>query len=276
LGFFKLLISIIIPTYNRLGFLKKAIASVQNQSYKNFELIIVDDGSTDDTRTYLETLSDVKFISQENLGVASARNAGIKKATGEWIAFLDSDDIWLPHKLETQVSFLLSNKQYKWVHSNELWFREGLEVKQLAKHKKGGGDQFLPCIKECVISPSTVLIHKDLLNEVDAFDEEMVVCEDYDLWLKLTSIYEVGFIEDALIHRFGGHADQLSMKYFAMDYFRIKSLDWVLRNRLLSEEKSEAVKALLIKKAKRLLKGYEKHGNMSGHAEILSILNFVS
>lgn len=270
-----MLISIIIPTFNRIDFLKKAIASVQKQTYKNYELIIVDDGSTDKTSEFLETLCDIKIITQENTGVAAARNAGIKIASGEYIAFLDSDDIWLEHKLKTQVEWLESNPSIKWVHSNELWFRDGQEVKQLKKHQKGGADQFLQCIKECVISPSTVVIHKDLLAQVGGFDEEMVVCEDYDLWLKLTSIYEVGFIEDALIHRFGGHADQLSMKYFAMDYFRIKSLDWVFRNRELSESKSEAVKALLVKKAKRLLKGYEKHGNMSHHAQISAILKLV-
>jgi glycosyltransferase involved in cell wall biosynthesis len=268
-----LLVSVIIPSFNRIELLKRAITSVMNQSYTNFELIVVDDGSTDGTFEYLKTISDIKVITQKNLGVAHARNAGIKLALGEYIAFLYSDDIWLPHKLQTQIDCLKSNPELKWVHSNELWFRDGQAVKQLKKHAKGAGDQFLNCIKECVISPSTVMIHKDLLAESGGFRQDMVVCEDYDLWLKLTSLYEVAFVEEALIHRFGGHADQLSTTYFFMDYFRIKSLAWVLDNRELTSDKSEACRLILVKKAKRLLKSYEKHGEMNHHAEILNILN---
>jgi glycosyltransferase involved in cell wall biosynthesis len=217
------LVSIIIPTFNRSTFLLRAIKSVLNQSYKNFELIVVDDGSTDDTEILLQDLitnKSIHYYKKSNGGVASARNFGAIKALGHWYAFLDSDDEWLPNKLQDQLSFLLNNSHLNIVYGEEIWMRNGVRVNQKKHHKKSGGHIFEKCLEQCLIAPSSVLLTKKLFEEKKGFDESFIICEDYDLWLKISSSHEIGFIEQPLIVKYGGHEDQLSTKYFAMDMWR--------------------------------------------------------
>ena len=256
------LISVIIPTYNRGYILGRAIDSVLAQTYKHFELIIVDDGSTDNTQEILESYklanSEVIILNQENAGVSASRNRAIEMARGEYICFLDSDDEWLPYKLEEQVAFLKINPEYLWVHADEIWIRNGKRVNQMKKHKKGGGDQFLPSLHLCLVSPSTVMIHRNLL-EKEKFKEDFIVCEDYDLWLRLLLDHPIGFIEKPLINKYGGHEDQLSRRYFAMDYWRVRSLASLLP-RLYEQRLLEACEVGL-KKSQILLAGYLKHQN---------------
>lgn len=265
-------VSVIIPTYNRASVLKRAINSVLNQTYKNIELIIIDDGSTDETQELLDQLN-LESIKTTNGGVSKARNLGIQQAQGKWLAFLDSDDEWLPEKLEKQIAFSNANPNINIIHGEEIWIRNGVRVNPKHKHKKGGGDQFLPSLKLCAISPSTVMLKKSIFNEHILFREDFPCCEDYDLWLRLTSVMNVGFIDEFLIKKYGGHEDQLSQKYKAMDYWRVKSIDWIFKNRDLSTERKNAALEELFKKSKVLLKGYEKHDNTGEHyREIKNIM----
>ena len=214
------LISVIIPTFNRAHVLLKAIDSVLKQTYKNFEVIVVDDGSTDGTTELLSSYikeGKILYLKQENKGVSSARNFGVKSSKGDWLAFLDSDDEWLKHKLQKQVELLTERPDLRLVHGEELWVRNGKRVNQKKIHQKFGGFIYEKCLPLCLISPSAVMIERKLYEEMGGFDEEFTVCEDYDLWLKITSLYEVGFVSDPIIYKYGGHEDQLSHKYFAMD-----------------------------------------------------------
>ena len=268
-------VSVIIPTYNRASLLPRAIDSVIGQSFQNFEVIIVDDGSTDGTADLLKSYankSGVRVFTTSNKGVSAARNLGIGQAKADWVAFLDSDDEWLPSKLEIQNQWVKDNPSIDLVHGEEIWIRNGVRVNPMNKHQKSGGDVFSDAVRLCCISPSTVMLKKSLFQEVGLFREDYPVCEDYDLWLKITAHKLVGFVEDSLIKKYGGHEDQLSRKFFAMDYWRIKSLDDLLRRGNLSEEKAKVARSELAKKAKILLKGYRKHQNLSQYQEIFNYL----
>lgn len=273
------LVSVIIPTFNRSQFLLRAIHSVLNQTYKNIELLVVDDGSTDETHKLLTPLIENKslhYIKKNNGGVSSARNAGVFSAKGKWIAFLDSDDEWLTEKLEEQLSFLKYNSHLSIVYTDEIWMRNGVRVNQKNGHRKSGGDIFLKCIQQCLIAPSSVLINKKLFVDMQGFNEEFVVCEDYDLWLKISSLHEIGFIAKPLIIKYGGHDDQLSMKFFAMDSWRLKSMYFILLNRKLETEKKALLIKLMQQKGAILIQGYLKHGNPVAASEIELLLSKIS
>lgn len=268
-------VSVILPTFNRAYVLKRAIDSVFNQTYKDFEFIIVDDGSTDDTQELLKNYPTIKIITTKNQGVSAARNQAIKSARGEWVAFIDSDDEWLPEKLEKQIEYAKNHPHIQIIHGEEIWIRNGVRVNPKTKHQKGGGDQFLPSLHLCAISPSVVMLKKSLLLDNGMFREDYPCCEDYDLWLKITAEHEVGFIDDFLVNKYGGHEDQLSAKFKAMDYWRVVSLDWVLKNKELIKQYEEAVLEVIFNKCKILIKGYEKHGNTGEHyREIKSIFEY--
>lgn len=253
-------VSVVIPTFNRAHTIERAIISVLEQSFQNFELIVVDDGSTDNTKFLLAKYPKVKYIYQENKGVSSARNTGIENAIGEYIALLDSDDEWLPQKLANQVGFMNDHPEFLWMHTEEIWIRSGVRVNQMKKNKKGGGDQFIASLNLCLISPSTVLVHRSLFDRYK-FREDFEVCEDFDMWLKLLADYPVGFIAEPQINKYGGHEDQLSIKYFAMDIYRIKSIHWVLNNLELSDIKKHKASEIFTKKYEILKKGALKHSN---------------
>lgn len=270
-----IIVSVIIPTYNRAHTLKRAIDSVLTQTFTDYELIIVNDGSTDETKNLLESFSEHTIVHTQNEGVSKARNTGLKYARGEWIAFLDSDDEWFREKLEKQLNFAKTNPQFPLIHGDEIWIRNGNRVNAKYKHAKGGGDQFIPSLKACVIGPSVALIKKSLLEEFAGFRTDYPVCEDYDLWLKITQKYSIGFIDEFLINKYGGHADQLSTMYKAMDYYRVKSIDNLLKNYDLSKDQEEAALEEIFSKCKILIKGYEKHGNTKGdYRDIKNIFEY--
>ena len=274
----KLLVSVVIPTFNRSHLLLRAIDSVLSQSYKNVEIIIVDDFSSDHTVEMVKhffkerQFEKFKLIENEkNYGVSYSRNKAIKESGGDYIAFLDSDDEWLERKLERQMDFFKINSQVALVHGEEIWIRNGVRVNQKKIHQKFGGQIFLKCLPLCIISPSAAMVRKDILQEFDFFDEQYIVCEDYDLWLKITSKYEVGFISDPIIKKYGGHEDQLSNRYFAMDFYRIKSMFRIYEDYNLSKENKSKVAQEIIKKSEVLLNGYIKHNNMKNYDLILKI-----
>ena len=256
-------ISVIIPTYNRKETLKRAIQSVLIQSYTPYEIIVIDDGSDDGTKEWLkDNYPNVKYIYQMNSGVSSARNKGIKFARGDWIALLDSDDEWLPSKLKDQANEIESNPAAKFLHTNEIWIRNGVRVNQMKKHKKYGGYIFEKCLDMCRISPSSVLIKKDIFDEIGMFDETLKVCEDYDLWLRFASKYPVHFLDQPLIKKYGGHSDQLSKVDDGIESYRIRSLKKIMNSGILNKKQKTITKDVLVKKMYIYAKGLEKRNKI--------------
>lgn len=268
------MISVVLPTFNREVYLSRAIESVLTQTYRDFELIIIDDGSTDKTRSLVESYQDerMSYLYQENQGISLARNLGIEKAKGEWVAFLDSDDEWLPKKLEKQNYFSQNHSHIQIIHGDEIWIRNGVRVNPMKKHQKSGGWIFEKCLKLCLISPSAVMIKKELFSKVGVFDPEMTVCEDYDLWLRITSKFEVGYIDDLLLKKYGGHDDQLSRKFKAMDEYRVKSMINLLESQKINHTQRESVLDELMKKLLILKKGFIKHGHLEKAKNVSRLL----
>jgi len=229
------LVSVIIPTFNRAAWVREAVDSVLAQTFQDFELIVVDDGSTDTTAEGLGPYGDrLRTIVQARQGVSAARNRGLEMAVGEWLAFLDSDDLWLPQKLETQVDFLNRNPQAEICQTEEIWIRNGRRVNPREKHRKPSGDIFAPSLALCLVSPSAVMLKKSLLQEVGFFDTELPACEDYDLWLRISCRKPIFLVEQPLVVKRGGHPDQLSRCLPSLDRYRIQSLGKLLDSGLLS------------------------------------------
>jgi len=254
-------ISVILPTYNRCTLLERAILSVIQQTRTADEIIIIDDGSTDGTEELIrKKYPRLLYFRQENQGISSARNAGIEKSTGEWLAFLDSDDTWLPRKLEYQERTLQANPDYLICHTNEIWIRNDKRVNPMKKHQKSGGYIFDKCLPLCVISPSAVILHRQVFDRYGKFDISLPVCEDYDLWLRLCAFLPVLYLEKPLITKYGGHADQLSRRYWGMDRYRIVALEKIITDPDLDKDHKRAALEMLIKKIKIYLQGAEKRG----------------
>jgi len=253
-------ISVIIPTYNRYTVLKRALESVFSQTYPPFEVIVVDDGSNDETELIQEDFPTIKYFYQQNGGVSSARNLGIQKATSEWIAFLDSDDEWHKDKLQEQVNFHKQNPEILMSYTDEKWIRNGCEVKVPKKFAKVDGAIFDDCLSHCIIAPSATLMHKSLLNVVGLFDETLEVCEDYDLWLRVALAHKIGLVNKKLITKYGGDSDQLSMKYWGMDRFRVQALEKLFEHK---EGSNVVIVQTLLKKYKLLLKGAIKYDKIT-------------
>ena len=268
------LVTVIIPTFNRADMLKSAIDSVRRQNFSDWELIVVDDGSTDHTREVVAQFQDsIRYIYQKNQGPAAARNTGIRHARGRFIAFLDSDDQWLENKLAEQIKVLSAQPEMKICHTDEIWIRNGVRVNQKKIHQKYGGWIYQRCLPLCIISPSAVVIHRDVFEKVGLFDETMTVCEDYDLWLRVCHQFPVAFIEKPLIVKYGGHADQLSRKFWGMDRFRVRALGKMLEEKKLSPKDKDATIRMLKKKCNILINGFEKRNNFEEAEKYRKIKN---
>jgi glycosyltransferase involved in cell wall biosynthesis len=258
-------VSVIVPTFNRQSLLERALRSVFAQTSPPQEVIVIDDGSTDDTRTMLQSrFPKVIYHFQSNQGVSAARNRGISLANAPWIAFLDSDDEWLPDKLERQWDALQHNPGYLLCHTEEIWIRRGKRVNPMNKHQKYGGYIYDKCLPLCAISPSSVIIHRELFERVGRFDESLPACEDYDLWLRICIEHAVLYIDAPLIVKYGGHDDQLSRRYWGMDRFRIQALQKILHETRLSEDNFQLTVAMLREKCAIYIQGALKR---SKHAE---------
>ena len=251
-------VSVIIPTYNREKFISECVQSVLTQTLPVREIIIVDDGSTDATYNILRDLgfnslstkkTVLRYFFQQNRGVSSARNLGIKEARSEYIALLDSDDLWLKSKLDRQVSAFQNDTQSsRLCHTDEIWIRNGVRVNQHKKHKKHGGNVFQSCLKLCCISPSSAMMHRSVFEDFGFFDEDLPACEDYDFWLRYSAKEDVNFIDEPLIIKKGGHSDQLSGAHWGMDRFRIYSIEKILKEPDLKlVHKTEAIHEVVLK-----------------------------
>ncbi len=256
-------VSIIIPVFNRAEMVKDAIDSVLAQTFKDFELILVDDGSQNDTKQVLRQYQEsypqkIKVIFCEHSGVSATRNAGIRSAAGEFIAFLDSDDLWISSKLEKQLCFM-EQKNIAICQTDEFWVRNGKKVNPMKKHSKRSGKIFFDCLPLCIVSPSAVMIKKEVFDSVGLFDEKLLACEDYDLWLRIAIHYPIYTMQEKLITKKGGHSGQLSAKYWGMDRFRIYSMVNLLKKGTnLDEMKKAGLFYYISEKAKIVALGAKK------------------
>jgi len=257
------MISVVIPTYNRRVLVVDAVKSVLAQEGCEFEVIVVDDGSTDGTGDVLASLRGVRFLLQPRQGVAAARNAGARVARGEWLAFLDSDDLWRPGKLAAQTRLHADRPEIPISQTEEIWIRHGVRVNPCTYHRKPAGDIFLPSLARCLVSPSAVMLRRELLESVGGFDESLKVCEDYDLWLRLASRVRFGLVSEPLVIKRGGHADQLSRSVWGLDRFRIAALLKLLSTGAVSGERRRAVVETLQAKCAIVANGARRRGRDS-------------
>ncbi|MCI5193315.1 MAG: glycosyltransferase family 2 protein [Candidatus Electrothrix sp. AU1_5] len=264
------MISVIIPTYNRAEFIEQAIASVLDQTLTSGaicgEIIVVDDGSTDATPEIVQQISKnnhipIRYLYQENKGASAARNLGITAAQHDMLCFLDSDDRWVPHKLEMQLHAMQRQPQYLISHTREIWYRHGMQVNQKKKHAPPHGEIFQRALRMCVVGMSTVMMQREIFQRYGLFNENMPCCEDYDLWLRVSREEAFLLVDEALTLKDGGRPDQLSALHrLGMDRWRIYSLCLLLENTSLKAEQYDQVVAELERKCRIYGKGCIKHG----------------
>lgn len=261
-------VSVIIPSFNRPEKTAIAVKSVLIQNYTDFEVIVIDDGSTEKLReenlfVYNNKNIKCQLIRNEvNAGVSYSRNRGVEHSSGEWIAFLDSDDEWLPQKLKMQMNWIEKNPQYRICQTREIWIRDGVRVNPPKGYEKVSDEIFEISLKRCMITPSSVMIRKDLYEEYHGFNESLPACEDYDLWLKITSKENIGLIDEQLLIRYGGHDDQLSSTIKVLDKYRVRAMLDLLCMGDLSERQRMHVYSVLSQKAEILSNGFRKRGKL--------------
>ena len=260
-------VSVVIPTYNRRVMVREAIDSVLAQTAAGFELIVVDDGSSDGTAEDLAQLGaeHAKTVRTEHTasrGPAAARNRGVAIASAPLVAFLDSDDLWAPEKLARHLEFMRENPGCAISQTDEIWIRNGRRVNPGMRHRKRGGDFFIESLRTCLVSPSAVLMRKELFDSIGGFDEDLSAAEDYDLWLRIQVEHETGLLDEALVTRRGGHPDQLSATTPAIDRFRILALTKLLGGDSLSPERRSATTQVLIEKCRIYAAGLMRRGKI--------------
>ena len=253
-------VSVIIPTHNRTEYLPHALDSVYSQTCPVVEVIVVDDGSTDHTIGKLSpAYPSVHFLRQENQGVSSARNLGIREASQPWIALLDSDDRWAPQKLQRQINHLSLNPSLRAVHTEEKWIRNGQQVNIPATLDKSEDRLWERSLEKCIICPSSVLLHQSVFEKIGNFDHSLPICEDYDFWLRLLLTHKIGLIDEPLVHKYGGHPDQLSMSTWGLDRFRVQSLEKISTFKNITPRHRAQIYETIIRKTDLLVKGFIKH-----------------
>lgn len=198
------MISVIIPVFNCEKYVSEAVESVLLQTYQDFEVIVVNDGSTDNTEEVLKAYFDrIIYIYQENKGIAAARNTGIRASKGKYLAFLDSDDIWEKDKLDGQVIFLNTNKEFDLVYEDYIPFNDKGLIRDhfsiLKDFPRPSGNIFKPLILSTLFPTSTVIVKRDVLDDLGIFDESFKMGEDYELWLRIAGKYNIGYLKQRLV-----------------------------------------------------------------------------
>jgi glycosyltransferase involved in cell wall biosynthesis len=273
------MISVIIPTHNRASFLSEAIQSVLDQDFfrsspkkSRFELWVIDDGSTDDTKAVVRSFGRmVKYRFQAHRGVSAARNQGLRLSAGEFIAFLDSDDLWKPNKISTQMSFFEAYPKRMVCYTEEVWIRDGVFVNPRKKHRKHSGWIFDKVLPLCLLSLSSALFRKDVFDVVGGFDESLPACEDYDLGIRLAHRFPIHLIDSPLIVKRGGHEDQLSRQFWGMDRFRVYALEKALDLDLTPEQR-KMVKQEIVTKCRILIQGFRKRNKHEEEQKYLQLV----
>ncbi|MEM6794991.1 MAG: glycosyltransferase [Acidobacteriota bacterium] len=263
-------VSVLIPTWNRASSVDRAVRSALGQTHRSLELLVIDDGSNDGTLALLAGVEDprMRVLTGPRRGVSAARNLGIARSRGAWIALLDSDDWWLAEKLERQLQALESEPSLLLCHCDEIWVRDGVRVNPRRIHRKRGGLIFEHCLPRCAISPSSAVIHRSLLESLGTFDETMPACEDYDLWLRVCARHPVLFLDQQLVIKTGGHADQLSRTVKAQDRYRIRAIAKLLRAGDLGAGEARAAAETLRRKIEVYRAGALKRGRLAEVEEL--------
>ncbi|MBG0791551.1 MAG: glycosyltransferase family 2 protein [Desulfovibrionaceae bacterium] len=271
-----ILVSIILPTYNRADFIGKALDSVLAQTYGNWECVIVDDGSTDHTGDVLAAYDDPRFVRlrQENQGVSGARNVGLSASRGEVLALLDSDDEWMPDKLAVQLAYMRENG-YDICQTEEIWVRGGRRVNQPARYAKPEGWFFDKSLEMCLISPSCTMFTRKVWESIGPFDVRMPSCEDYDMWLRACLNYPVGLVRQRLTVKHGGRPDQLSVSVPCADLHRIRALVKLLQSRKLDENQRDMALASLERKVGIYMQGCENRGKLEESERVWTLFCMV-
>lgn len=260
--------SVIIPSYNRPEKTAIAVQSVLNQTYTNFELIVIDDGSNKKLKErdlFFNNPNNIKchlLRNEVNAGVSYSRNRGVDHSKGEWIAFLDSDDEWMPEKLERQIKWIEENSKYRICQTKEVWIRNSVRVNPPKGYEKIADEIFDISLLRCMITPSSVMIRRDLYEEYHGFNESLPACEDYDLWLKITAKEKIGLLDEQLLIRYGGHEDQLSSTVKVLDKYRVRAMLDLLCIGDLTENQKSHVYTVLSKKSEILANGFKKRGKI--------------
>ena len=271
----------------RAKFLKMALSSVIQQTLPPTEILVVYDypygeykgmgsGMGLGTGVGIEIPKhpdsgkpiNISTMPSEGRGISASRNTGIKHSCEPWLAFLDDDDEWLPRKMEKQAELIKHKTQQGMnplmnsliCHTDEEWQRHGEHINPHLKHRKSGGRIYEKCLELCCISPSTVLMHREVFDKYGLFDEKMPVCEDYDMWLRICAYENVLFVPEKLTLKRGGHADQLSQKYWGMDRFRCYSLKKMMQQSGLDADYRQATQKALQKRLEILSIGARKRG----------------
>lgn len=255
--------SVVIPTFNRSRIVGEAIESVLGQTYYDFELFVVDDASKDDTCTVIKQFKDerLNLIRRERMGGPSAaRNQGVSLSSGRYVAFLDSDDLWLPEKLEVQKEYFLENPDMKVCQTEEIWMRNGKRIHPRAKHKKEGGFFFERAVELCLVSPSAVAMDRNFFLETGGFDETLPAAEDYDLWLRILCQNPIGLIKDPLVIKRAGNWEQLSFTTTGIDRYRIRALAGIMQSGRVDKNQYKAAWKAMKEKVEIYVSGCEKRG----------------
>lgn len=256
-------VSVVIPTRNREQMVAQAVESILTQDFKDYELIVVDDGSTDNTADVLQRYEgSIRLIRQSNRGVSAARNAGIAASRGPLIAFLDSDDLWRPRKLSLQTAFFHAHPNAVVCQTEERWMRNGRQLNPRKYHQKAAGYFFERSLERCLVSPSAAMLRRTVLEEIGGFDENLPACEDYDLWLRIGIRYPIHLINAVLVDKRGGHADQLSAAP-GLDRYRIRALLKLIRSGKLNSTQHHAAKMVLLRKCRIYADGCAKRGRLT-------------
>lgn len=266
------LVDVVIPVYQRAALAREAVLSVLNQSITDITLVVVEDGTQPNSEQNFsnvaaEFYSDTRFkhiVLEKNSGPSVARNRGAAMGSSPYIAFLDSDDLWNPDKLQKQIDFLGSNPDIQWVHTGEVWIKNGTEIKQKKEHKKQNGIFINKLFERCLISPSAVLFRRPFWNKYGAFPEYFRVAEDYSLWLHLNFRFPVGYIEEPLTIKRAGSWPQLSST-IGIDHYRVLALHKffrLFRNDPVFPVVADDFFNEVIRKTNLLLKGALKYKNV--------------
>lgn len=252
-------VSVIIPVLNRHNTIQTAIDSVTRQTMPASEIIVIDDGSSPQI-THKNTPARI-IRHTTNQGVSAARNTGIHASKSDWIACLDSDDVWHPTHLEKLLQYLTDNPLYRWAQSNEQWIRNGHHLNKKRYHKKPIDWGFLASLDRCIVTPSAVIIHRSMFDEFGVFNTNLPACEDYDLWLRFFLYRPIGYCQETTVTKYGGHNDQLSTTIHALDHYRVYSLIQLLQKNLPRDYRAKTIDVAL-KKLAILIHGAKKRNHI--------------
>lgn len=219
-------VSAVIPAYNAARYLGEAIDSALAQTFRDLEIIVIDDGSTDDTaRVVARYGGSVRSISQPNRGVSSARNRGIEESRGRYVAFLDADDVWMPAKLQRQLEALRENPQTRACYSAHLWVDDRLApLRENRGPRRGTALEDLLRTGNVVGSPSSVIVERSIFSEVGGFSDAFSLCADWEMWVRIAARTEFAYINEPLV-QYRVHADSMSRNVPLLEDESIRTLE---------------------------------------------------